>query len=318
MSEPPSEPESDPEPDGAPEEPLPVMDRLERFWLIVKTSVVAVFDARLSLVAAGLSFFALLAVAPILVFAVLALGMFFGPEGARDRIYETLLDQTSPEVANYLIRLVDDARDIESGVLAATIGLIFLIYSSTRLFKELKEALDLLWGTQTRYERFSARLLDALKARALALGTVFVVALVLLLLIGSQVLISGAAAFISEHVVRLPIAVWKVVELAFAFALLTSIFLYVLRTLPDRKLPWRPLIIGSAFTAALFLVGRWLIALYLTKSAATGAYGAAGITLVVLLWFYYSALAFLAGAKVTHAVATADRAQSPFTGGSRQ
>jgi membrane protein len=52
-------------------------------------------------------------------------------------------------------------------------------------------------------------------------------------------------------------------------------------------------------TAALFLVGRFAIGLYLGNSAPASAFGAAGSLAVLLLWVYYSASVFFVGAEVT-------------------
>jgi membrane protein len=52
-------------------------------------------------------------------------------------------------------------------------------------------------------------------------------------------------------------------------------------------------------TSGLFLVGRYLIGLYLGNSAPASAFGAAGSLAVLLLWVYYSASVFFLGAEVT-------------------
>ena len=52
-------------------------------------------------------------------------------------------------------------------------------------------------------------------------------------------------------------------------------------------------------TAALFLVGKWGIGLYLSSGSAVSAYGAAGSLIALLLWIYYSAQIFFFGAVFT-------------------
>jgi membrane protein len=64
-------------------------------------------------------------------------------------------------------------------------------------------------------------------------------------------------------------------------------------------MPWRHLIPGSVVTAALFLVGKWGIGLYLGRGGVPTAFGAAGSVIALLLWIYYSAQIFFLGAVLT-------------------
>lgn len=52
------------------------------------------------------------------------------------------------------------------------------------------------------------------------------------------------------------------------------------------------------FTAALFILGKYVIGLYLGSSRAS-SFGAAGSVIALLLWIYYSALIFFFGAEFT-------------------
>ena len=69
--------------------------------------------------------------------------------------------------------------------------------------------------------------------------------------------------------------------------------------LPDKKLEWRDVLIGSIFTALLYTVGKTAIAVYVGSSHVASSYGAASALVVLLLWVYYSAQIFLLGAEFT-------------------
>ena len=49
----------------------------------------------------------------------------------------------------------------------------------------------------------------------------------------------------------------------------------------------------------MFAVGKYLIGVYLFRSAIASAYGAAGSLVMLLLWVYYSSIIFYVGAEVT-------------------
>jgi hypothetical protein len=58
---------------------------------------------------------------------------------------------------------------------------------------------------------------------------------------------------------------------------LTAAFALIFKLLPDVKVAWRDVWVGAAVTALLFIVGTFLIGLYLGTSAVGSAYGAAGL-----------------------------------------
>ncbi len=98
-------------------------------------------------------------------------------------------------------------------------------------------------------------------------------------------------------------AEWEVllymVDLALGLTIASALFAMIYKILPSQSIAWGDVWIGALVTAALFTVGKILIGVYLSKSAFTSGYGAAGSLLVLLLWIYYSAQIFLLGAEFT-------------------
>jgi membrane protein len=62
---------------------------------------------------------------------------------------------------------------------------------------------------------------------------------------------------------------------------------------------WKDAIVGSLFTSFLFLLGKYLIGLYLSTSTSISIYGAAGSLILLLLWIYYSSILLYFGAEFT-------------------
>ena len=73
----------------------------------------------------------------------------------------------------------------------------------------------------------------------------------------------------------------------------------IYKYMPRVKIEWHDVWIGAAVTALLFTIGKFLIGLYIGKSAIASGFGAAGSIVVVLVWVYYSAQIFLFGAEFT-------------------
>jgi membrane protein len=71
--------------------------------------------------------------------------------------------------------------------------------------------------------------------------------------------------------------------------IVTLLFAMIFKFLPDAQLSWRDVRLGAMVTAALFLVGKYALGLYLGSGSAGSAYGAAG-SLITMSWARWSAL----------------------------
>jgi membrane protein len=74
--------------------------------------------------------------------------------------------------------------------------------------------------------------------------------------------------------------------------------------LPDVRIAWRDVWVGSFATSVLFHLGKFAIGLYLGKAGVGSPFGAAGSLAVVLVWIYYTSQVFLLGAEFTRSYAT--------------
>jgi len=91
----------------------------------------------------------------------------------------------------------------------------------------------------------------------------------------------------------------QVVNQVVSFAVVTALFAAIFKVLPDATVAWRDVWVGAAVTALLFVVGKYLIGLYLGRSNPGEAFGAAGSLAVMLVWIYYSSMILLFGAEFT-------------------
>jgi membrane protein len=81
------------------------------------------------------------------------------------------------------------------------------------------------------------------------------------------------------------------------------IFAVIFKVLPDAMIKWKDVVVGALVTTILFLLGKFAISFYISKSHVGTMYGAAGSLVVMLLWIYYSAVILYFGAEFTEAYA---------------
>ncbi|MFO0749068.1 MAG: YihY/virulence factor BrkB family protein [Myxococcota bacterium] len=254
---------------------------------------------------AGLSFYALISLTPLVVLAVFIGGTVFGSEVARGELYATVMVQAGPQVADFVIDFAKGAADLSSLSLASVFGFFVLLWSSTNLFTQVRSALHAMWGiAPERTKRLSvgASILKFLRQRAFAaIGTLVFGALFIALLalrVALSVVEKGTSEFLA-----LPFWFWDIADLVVALVLITVFVRVVYRLLaarsPTGKGPW----IGALVTAILLVLGRSGLVLYLSVGTVGSAYGAAAALVIFLGWAYWSAFAFLFGARLSYVLA---------------
>jgi membrane protein len=97
----------------------------------------------------------------------------------------------------------------------------------------------------------------------------------------------------------LPGTVMYIVEIGISWVIFAFLFGAIFKVLPDAEVSWKDVKAGGMITAALFVLGKFLIGFYLAHSGTASSFGAAGALALLLLWTYYSANIFLFGAEFT-------------------
>jgi len=97
----------------------------------------------------------------------------------------------------------------------------------------------------------------------------------------------------------------KGINLGITLIVIATLFGIIFKVLPDVKIRWKDVRSGAIFTALLFMLGQYIIGLYLQYTAQSSAYGAAGSIILLLLWIYYTAAILYIGAEFTQVYAEA-------------
>ena len=249
---------------------------------------------------AALAFYTLFSIAPILIIALAVAGYFFGAHTAEADLLSQLRELTGDSGAQALRTLLDSAHYSDKKGIAAAVALVTLLVGATSVFGELQHALDVIWGTPVRRKTRAWWVL--VRTRLLSFGMVLGVGFLLLVSLIVSAVLAAFGGWLEARFSQLQI-ILRVLDLTISFGLTVLLFAMIYKYVPQEKIAWRDTWIGAAVTAFLFGSGKFLIGLYLGRSSFSGAYGAAGSLIVLLLWIYYSAQIFLLGAEFTRAFA---------------
>jgi len=255
------------------------------------------FDDNAPRVGAALAFYAIFAIAPLFVICIAVAGLIFGEDAARGQLLNQAKGIVGEEGGKALQAMVVSAAEPKSGLIATSIGLVMMILGAIGLFSELKAALNIIWNVKPRPD-LTWR--DFIKERLLSFAMVIIMAIILLAMLVASATLSAMTSYFNDS----PFAYFGPLgNTLLTFTVITLVFAMIYRYLPDAKIAWSDVWLGAVITAVLFSAGNYAIAIYLGRSALSSAYGAAGSLAALLLWLYYAAQVFLAGAEITQVYA---------------
>jgi membrane protein len=276
-----------------------VRKRLSELWVIVKETGQGWDSDGVSSLAAGLAYYTLLSLAPLLVIAIAIAGLVFGQDAARDRIAVELGTVVGSQAAQAIQEVVKRAQTPAAGIVSTVVGVVVLFIGASGVFGELQTSMDRVWNVKPKPGRgFVGMLKDRFLSFTMVLGVAF-------LLLVSTILTAALAAVGRYLGGALPggEALWHLVNLAFSLATTALLFALIFKIVPDIEIAWKDVWVGAAVTSVLFTLGKFLIGFYLGKASVSSAYGAAGSLVVLVIWVYYSAQILLLGAEFTQAYA---------------
>jgi membrane protein len=249
--------------------------------------------------AAALSYYTTFSLPPLLVLILLILRAVVDPRDVQGQIelqIGSLMGPTAAEQIRTILRQVHEPGS--GGLLPTVLSILALVFGATGAFGQLQAAINRVWGVAPDPQEGGLKAF--LLKRIFSFGMILSVAFLLLV---SLVLSAALTAFGSALGGMLPAGIsatlLQVLNQVISLVVIAGLFAAMFKVLPDARVSWRDVWVGGGVTALLFVVGKFLIGLYLGRSNPGEAFGAAASLAVMLLWIYYSSMILLYGAEFT-------------------
>jgi membrane protein len=256
---------------------------------------------------AALAFYTLFSLVPILVLMIWMAGAVFGQDAVQGQIVHQFAVLMGEKQSLAVKEMLTMATGQNAGWLAEAIGIITLVLAATAAFVQLQISLNLVWEVAPKPgPMIRAMVKKRIVSFALVLGIGFLLSVSLALSAAIQSLREYTAARLP-----LPVPVLEGVHILTSFLIFAVLFAAIFRVLPDAKIAWRDVWLGSVVTSFLFSVGKYVIGLYLGHSSLTSSFGSAGSLVLIILWVYYASLILLFGAEFTRVYSLRMSAASP-------
>lgn len=273
--------------------------RFFKHWLgVFKQAIDFWLESNAFANAGSLAFFTLFSIAPVMIVIVSVIGVFYGQEAAEGQIALQLQETLGPEAAETVQTAVAGSSLKQGGLLATVTGILAMLLGATTVFGQMQNSLNSIWTVAPKPSRNSIMLLlrKRLTSLTIVLAVGFVMLVSLSMSVGLRILLHNVKGWLPWYDVA-----FSAMDTLLSIFVASLLFATIFKVLPDVKLSWRDVALGSVITALLFTVGRVLIALYLSNTATASTYGAAGSLVLLLLWVNYSSLILLFGAAFTKA-----------------
>lgn len=253
--------------------------------------------------AAQLSYYFLLSLFPLLLVCLTVIGLL-APEGSelRDALITRLTSVMPPSAKDLVVKTVDEVAAGAGGG-KVSLGLLGALWAASNGMTALSETLNVAYDVKEGRSWVKRKLTAVLLT--LAISVLMLVALVCTLYghgivdwVARTVGLSAAAAL-----------GWKLVQIPLVLAFLVTAFNLIYFFAPDvRDQKWRWVTPGGVIGVALWIAASLLFRLYLSFFNSYGAtYGSLGAVIILMLWFYVTAIAMLVGgeinAEIEHAAA---------------
>ncbi len=270
----------------------------KNFWLLLKKAYVGFIDDNGMKLSASLSYYTIFSLSPMLVIIISLASLFFGREAVQGQVYGQIKDLIGSSAALEVQDMIKNAQLSNHTIKATVIGLVTLLLGATGVFSEIQDSINYIWSLRAKPKRGWLKIIIN---RLLSFSMIVTIGFLLLV----ALVINTVLDVFSEHVQHLfphmAIYIFYIINLLILLIIITFMFSVIFKVLPDGYLAWKDALIGATFTSFFFMIGKFIIGLYLGQTKAGYAYGAAGSLVVILLWVYYSSIILYFGAEFTKA-----------------
>ena len=250
---------------------------------------------------AVIAYYAIFSLPGLLVVIMTLAGYFFGREAVNHQVAAQFASTMGADTARQIQDMIIQATKLKNTVLATIIGLVTILIGATGVFAEFQNALNVIW--EVKADPKKSGIWEIIKIRLFSFGLIVSIAFLLIVSLLISALISAFGNWLTSHFSDSFLLILQLLNSGLSLVILAVLFALMFKFLPDAKIKWKHVWIGSFVTAFLFEIGKSGLGLYFGKANPGTGYGAAGSVILILLWVTYTSMIVFFGAEFTHAYA---------------
>jgi membrane protein len=245
-----------------------------------------------ALMAAAISFYAILSVIPLFLLFISVSGFVMDSSTRAFDAVTDLLLKAFPASTSAVFKIISDL--IQRKTVFGLIGLAGLTWAASRIFSAVENSMNIVWKVEKGRAYWHSKFIS-------------------LLLVPIAVLIMfSSLAFTAFYTVaknfEIPLIGFKMSEAAFVsklfavvlpMALGLLLFFLIYKIIPHRKVTTKAALLGAIYASGFWELAKFLFDVYIRNYANfQKIYGSFGTIVVMFFWIYYSSFILLIGAEV--------------------
>lgn len=278
-----------------------------KYWNILQDAANGFTKDKGMKLSSSLAYSTIFSLPPMLLLIIVLGGAVYGKDAVQGRVFTEFKEYVGSNTALQIQDVIRGLQKQKNSLAATLLGSIALIVGSTGIFVEIQDSLNMIWGVRPKSKKgFIKLLLNRVISFSMVIGLGFLLIVSLIMNALLQALSnSEPLTFISNHLSQIlpgfSLTFFSLINSALIFLVLSFLFSVIFKMLPDVRIRWKQVLPGSFVTAGLFLIGKFLIGIYIGFNKTATLYGAASGIIVLLLWIYFSAAILYFGAEFTRA-----------------
>ncbi len=269
-------------------------------WSSLKHSFKGFSEDKITKLSASLAYYTVFSLGPLMIVIIFLCSIFLGREAVEGSINSQLQSFIGSDAAKQIQEIIKNASISGKGGVAAVIGVITLLVGATTVFGEIQDSINGIWGLKASPK---AGMLKLILSRVLSFGLIATLGFLLLVSLAVTAIVEGLGDRLKAAFPDIAVIVFYVINLLLTLGVTTVLFAIIFKILPDVKIRWKAIWPGAIATSLLFMIGKFAISFYVSKSNIGSTYGAAGSLVILLVWIYYSAIILYFGAEFTKSYA---------------
>ena len=274
--------------------------KIKDLWQIFKISFKEWFDKDPFRQSAIIAYYAIFSIPGLLVLIIAIAGYFFGQDVVNQNLIAQTEETIGAETAMQIQEVLSKSTAEKSTIWGSIVGISILLIGATGVFVELQKTLNLIWNVKVKPQN---GIWLIIKARLFSFGLILAIAFLLTISLVISTILVAISNYIQFESSKFIMTIYGMLNFIISLIVISALFAMIFKILPDAKIQWKHVWLGSLVTGILFTIGKMSLAYYFGKAEPASVYGAAGSIILILLWVSYSSMILFFGAEFTAAYA---------------
>ncbi|MGF1668814.1 MAG: YihY/virulence factor BrkB family protein [Balneolaceae bacterium] len=263
---------------------------------LISVSVRKAIDFEIGTQGAAIAFYTIFSVAPLLILIISVGSLFYSEELITGQVSEQLETYFGAELARGLQEFMESRKQAAGNLFTSIVALITMAVGATTVISQLKHVLNKIWNVETIHIH---SVWQFMLNRLISFGIIIILSFLLLTSLFAESFIAFAFSFLQQIFPEISLTYYQILSQMSTIFFAIIFFTLVFKILPDVHARWSDILAGALFTTILFLLGKYLVGLFLTATGIDTTYRAAGSIVIFVIWVYYNVQIVLFGAIVT-------------------